>query len=77
MITITELEDEIIKNKEAAAIFIEKINDKKNEIHEKMKHPWIKLLTMKQRNCSLHAMRQLRSLRLCQSGSTINRGRAF
>lgn len=39
MITITELEDEIIKNKEAANIFIEKINDKKNEIHEKMKHP--------------------------------------
>ncbi len=39
MITITELENEIIKNKEAAAIFIEKINDKKNEIHEKMKHP--------------------------------------
>ncbi|EEX4981494.1 type III secretion system LEE co-chaperone EscE, partial [Escherichia coli] len=36
MITITELEDEIIKNKEAANIFIEKINDKKNEIHEKM-----------------------------------------
>ncbi len=34
-------------------------------------------VTMKQRNCSLHAMRQLRSLRLCQSGSTINRGRAF
>ncbi|EHB7552678.1 type III secretion system LEE co-chaperone EscE, partial [Escherichia coli] len=28
MITITELEDEIIKNKEAANIFIEKINDK-------------------------------------------------
>ncbi|EEW6465111.1 TPA: type III secretion system LEE co-chaperone EscE, partial [Escherichia coli] len=27
MITITELEDEIIKNKEAANIFIEKIND--------------------------------------------------
>ncbi|EES7383294.1 YscE family type III secretion system co-chaperone EscE, partial [Escherichia coli] len=26
MITITELEDEIIKNKEAANIFIEKIN---------------------------------------------------
>ncbi|HFP0627849.1 TPA: EscE/YscE/SsaE family type III secretion system needle protein co-chaperone, partial [Escherichia coli] len=33
MITITELEDEIIKNKEAANIFIEIINDKKNEIH--------------------------------------------
>ncbi|EEX2209110.1 TPA: type III secretion system LEE co-chaperone EscE, partial [Escherichia coli] len=26
MITITELEDEIIKNKEAANVFIEKIN---------------------------------------------------
>lgn len=39
MITITELEDEIIKNKEAANVFIEKINDKKNEIHEKMKQP--------------------------------------
>ncbi|EEQ6105870.1 type III secretion system LEE co-chaperone EscE, partial [Escherichia coli] len=39
MITITELEDEIIKNKEAANVFIEKINNKKNEIHEKMKHP--------------------------------------
>ena len=49
MITITELEDEIIKNKEAANVFIEKINDKKNEIHE----------TMKQRNCSLRVMRQL------------------
>ncbi len=59
MITITELEDEIIKNKEAANVFIEKINDKKNEIHEKMKHPWIKLPTMKQRNCSLRVMRQL------------------
>ena len=35
MITITELEDEIIKKKKAANIFIEKIN----EIHEKMKHP--------------------------------------
>ncbi|ENB9416301.1 EscE/YscE/SsaE family type III secretion system needle protein co-chaperone [Escherichia coli] len=43
MITITELEDEIIKNKEAANIFIEKINDKKNEIHEKMKHPLDKI----------------------------------
>ncbi|CBG89745.1 EscE/YscE/SsaE family type III secretion system needle protein co-chaperone [Citrobacter rodentium] len=39
MITITELEDEIIKNKKSANIFIEKINDKKNEIHEKMKKP--------------------------------------
>ena len=33
--TITELEDEIIKNKEAANIFIEKINDKRTKSMKK------------------------------------------
>ena len=32
MITITELEDEIIKNKEAANVFIEKIKCHKNRV---------------------------------------------
>ena len=42
MITITELEDEIIKNKEAANVFIEKKKEKNKKINKKIKHLFYK-----------------------------------